>query len=321
MLLGDFLFSAGLHSCLIPTHLASITALTQSRDTQRQAAHPSGRGSTARTHFAAQSHRSMVSVCGHCRPCTPSELWTSQPDAIFLQAGADSATAPGQAGTPDTPPPIPPTQPLASSCHTNASISPVYLVHLRLSDHNNANTLEKRWVCVWYRLWRFASHHSCAQDPNWKHPSAGSPLIYRRPVLVHQSESAPFHLTLDFTPFFFKTRSTSASQEMMSASLRNYSRGLITQWERGGFRWDLSGLAWWTGLSPRSLSLFPRRCDKLYQLLLLDFKMPRKGVMDFRDQPRRYFVTKPRKHIYHKSVVFNVFAPLQTDYRWWEHSI
>lgn len=108
MLLGDFLFSAGLHSCLIPTHLASITALTQSRDTQRQAAHPSGRGSTARTHFAAQSHRSMVSVCGHCRPCTPSELWTSQPDAIFLQAGADSATAPGQAGTPDTPPPHPP---------------------------------------------------------------------------------------------------------------------------------------------------------------------------------------------------------------------
>lgn len=127
----------------------------------------------------------------------------------------------------------------------------------------------------------------CAQDPN----PAGSPVINHRPILVHQSESAP--VSLSISPPFQSWRAF-ASQEMMRVSLRNYSRGLITQWERADSdETSVEGSDEGVSLS-LLLSLFPWFCDKLHQLLLLDLKMPLKGVMDSRDQwePRWYFVAE-----------------------------
>lgn len=63
----------------------------------------------------------------------------------------------------------------------------------------------------------------------------------------------------------------------MHASLRTYIWGLITEQVDS----DETSAAWSDErVSPFSLWL----CDKLHQLLLLDLKMPLKGLMDFGDQ-------------------------------------
>lgn len=142
---------------------------------------------------------------------------------------------------------------LPSVWHINTSSSRVYLLQFRCP----IATMQQPTVTGYLASF-------CVQDPNWKHLSAGPLLTHHQPVFVHQSESASL---------------------VFSKPLRKWC---VWVWEIILGAWLLSRQIQTRPLRPGvmnvSLPLSPWLCDKPHQLLLLDLKMPLKGVMDFRDQ-------------------------------------
>lgn len=179
-------------------------------------------------------------------------------------------------------------------------------------------TMQTRWKkdtwqgCVWYGLWQSTRHHSVLRNqPGTIHP-LGCLWFTTGPSSYISLNLLPSH---SWFRRLFKPRGFLPPRKWR-----------VRVWEIIAGDWLLSGSGriqmrpLWPGLMNRSLHAFVISSISC-SCLTSKYHAKEWWIPGISRSFPDFFVAKPREGIYHKSIVLNVFASIQTDYRWRKHFI